>query len=231
MANFDVNWVNGRIVVLCGQQMFIYIWTMQHFTHALEIWWQHQTVLELMGFFTGVLCVWLAAINNIWNWPVAVVSVGIYIFIFFNTHLYADMGLQVYFMAMNIYGWYFWSKKPITEEKTPVLRITPREIAYSIIAVIVFTVFLGSVLKYTTASYPFLDSFCTACSLVGQVFLARKVLENWLIWIFVDIIYLPVYILKHLDVTALMYGLYIFIAIWGYLDWQKEYREQQLQQA
>jgi nicotinamide mononucleotide transporter len=141
------------------------------------------------------------------------------------------MGLQVYFMAMNFYGWYFWNKKPATEEKAPVFRISMREIIYSVIATIVFTVFLGSVLKYTSASFPYLDSFCAACSLVGQVFLARKVLENWLIWIFVDIIYLPIYILKHLDVTAMMYGLYIFIAIWGYFDWRREYREQQLQQA
>ena len=87
-------------------------------------------------------------------------------------------------------------------------------------------------MHYKPASFPYLDSFCTACSLVGQVLLARKVLENWLIWIFVDIIYLPIYILKHLDVTAIMYGLYVFLAIWGYFDWRKEYREQQqLQQA
>jgi nicotinamide mononucleotide transporter len=202
-----------------------------HIIHALQVWWQQQTVIELMGVFTGVLCVLLAAFNNIWNWPVAIVSVGIYIYIFFHTHLYADMGLQVYFMAMNIYGWYFWNNKPATEEKAPVFRISLREIIYSVIATIVFTVFLGSVLKYTSASFPYLDSFCAACSLVGQVFLARKVLENWLIWIFVDIIYLPIYILKHLDVTAMMYGLYIFIAIWGYFDWRREYREQQLQGA
>jgi len=136
------------------------------------------------------------------------------------------MGLQVYFMAMNFYGWYYWNKKPATEEKSPVMRITRREIIYSIIATIVFTVFLGSVLKYTPASYPYIDSFCTACSLVAQVFLARKVLENWLIWIFVDIIYVGVYIFKHLDLTAIMYGVYVGIAIWGFYDWRRDYKAQ-----
>jgi nicotinamide mononucleotide transporter len=200
-----------------------------HITHALQSWWQHQSLLEIIGVITGLLCVALAALNNIWNWPIAIVSVGIYIFIFFDSHLYADMGLQVYFMAMNFYGWYYWSKKPDTEQKIPVMRITSRETIYSIIAVIVFTVFLGSVLKYTPASYPYIDSFCAACSLVAQVFLARKVLENWLIWIFVDVIYVGVYIFKHLDLTAIMYGVYVGLALWGYFDWKKDYREQILQ--
>ena len=197
-----------------------------HITHALHTWWQHQSLLEIMGVITGLLCVGLAALNNIWNWPIAIISVGIYIFIFFDSHLYADMGLQVYFMVMNFYGWYYWSKKPDTEEKSPVMRITEKEILYSIVATVVFTVFLGSVLKYTPASYPYIDSFCAACSLVAQVFLARKVLENWLIWIFVDIIYVGVYIFKQLDLTAIMYGVYVVLALWGYYDWRKDYRKQ-----
>jgi len=194
--------------------------------HALHDWWHQQTWLEITGVITGLLCVGLAAINNIWNWPIAIISVGIYIFIFFNTHLYADMGLQVYFMIMNFYGWYYWSQKPASEEKTPVLLVTRMELIYSVIAVIVFTFILGSLLKYTPASYPFLDSFCAACSLVAQVFLARKVLENWLIWIFVDIIYVGIYIFKHLELTAIMYGIYVILALWGYFDWRREYKRQ-----
>jgi len=197
-----------------------------HITHALHAWWQHQSLLEIMGVITGLLCVGLAALNNIWNWPIAIISVGIYIFIFFDSHLYADMGLQVYFMGMNIYGWYYWSQKPASEDKTPVMRITQQEVMYSLIAVVVFTIFLGSVLKYTPASYPYIDSFCAACSLVAQVFLARKVLENWLIWIFVDIIYEGVYIFKNLDLTAIMYAVYVGLALWGYMDWKKDYRKQ-----
>ena len=194
--------------------------------HALHDWWHQQTWLEITGVITGLLCVALAAINNIWNWPIAVVSVGIYIFIFFNAHLYADMGLQVYFMIMNFYGWYYWNQKPASEEKAPVLIVTQRELVYATIAVIVFTFILGSLLKYTPASYPFLDSFCAACSLVGQVFLARKVLENWLIWIFVDVIYVGIYIFKHLELTAIMYGIYVILALWGYFDWRRDYKKQ-----
>jgi nicotinamide mononucleotide transporter len=189
-------------------------------------WWHQQTWLEITGVITGLLCVYLAAINNIWNWPIAIISVGIYIFIFYDKHLFADTGLQVYFMAMNFYGWYYWSRKPATEEKSPVLLITKKEIVFSAIAIVIFTFILGSLLKYTSASYPFIDSFCTACSLVAQVFLARKVLENWLIWIFVDVIYVGVYIFKGLDLTAVMYAIYVGIALLGYFDWKKDYKKQ-----
>jgi nicotinamide mononucleotide transporter len=194
--------------------------------HALQTWWQHQSLLEVIGVITGLLCVYLAAKNNIWNWPIAIISVAIYIFIFYDSHLFADMGLQVYFLITNIYGWYFWSRKPNAEQKTPVMRIKKTEIILSIVAIIVFTFILGSVLKYTTASYPYIDSFCTACSLVAQVFLARKVLENWLIWIFVDIIYVGVYLFKDLHLTAIMYAIYVGIALLGYIDWKKDWRKQ-----
>lgn len=194
--------------------------------HALQNWWQQQTLLEVIGVITGLLCVYLAAKNIIWNWPFAIISVIIYIFIFFEAHLFADMGLQVYFLGMNIYGWYYWSRKPATETKTPVMRIKKTETFLSIIAIVVFTFILGSVLKYTTASFPYLDSFCTACSLVAQILLARKVLENWLIWIFVDVIYVGVYIFKNLHLTAIMYAIYVGIALLGYIDWKKDWYKQ-----
>jgi nicotinamide mononucleotide transporter len=194
--------------------------------HALQAWWQGQSWLEIVGVITGLLCVYLAAKNIIWNWPIAIISVVIYIFIFYNTRLFADMGLQVYFLITNIYGWYFWSKKPLTKAKTPVILIKKKEVLFSIIAIVVFTYILGSVLKYTPASYPFIDSFCTACSLVAQLFLARKVLENWLIWIFVDIIYVGVYLFKGLDLTAIMYAIYVGIALMGYIDWKRDYKKQ-----
>jgi nicotinamide mononucleotide transporter len=167
--------------------------------------------------------VYLAAKNNIWNWPIAIVSVGIYIVIFLEAKLYADTGLQVYFLAMNIYGWWFWSRKPADAPKVPVKRITKTEILLSSMGVVVFTALIGLFLYHKTdAAFPFIDSFCTACSLIAQIFLARKVLENWLIWIFVDIIYVGVYLAKGLHLTAGMYGLYVYIAFMGYLAWRKD---------
>jgi nicotinamide mononucleotide transporter len=184
--------------------------------------------LEWCGVVTGILCVWLAAKNNILSWPIAIISVLIYIVIFYNAKLYADMGLQVYFFIMNVYGWYFWSNnKNQDEASSPVLSISKKEIIISIVAVIAFSYIIGTLLhRNTDASFPFIDSFCTACSLVAQVFLARKVMENWLIWIFVDIIYVGVYFSKDLYATGLMYALYVYIAAVGYTDWRKIYRTQ-----
>lgn len=179
--------------------------------------------LEWAGVFTGILCVWLAAKNNSYNWPIAIVSVLIYVVIFYETRLYSDMGLQVYFLLMNIYGWYFWTrKKDKAEESRPIGTIKKNEIIISVIAIVALTIIPGFFLhQHTQAAYPYIDSFCTACSLVAQVFLARKVLENWLIWIFVDIIYVGVYLSKGLYPTAMMYTLYIYIAWVGYKGWQK----------
>lgn len=184
-------------------------------------------MLEVVGVISGLLCVYLAAKNIIWNWPLAIISVAIYIFIFYDSHLFADMGLQVYFLSINIYGWYFWSRKKPSEAKTPVTLIKQREILLSALAIVIFTFLLGWLLyNHTTASYPYLDSFCTACSIVAQFFMARKVLQNWLLWIFVDAIYVGIYIFKDLHLTAVMYAIYIVIALIGYVDWKKEYRKQ-----
>lgn len=184
--------------------------------------------LEWFGVFTGILCVWLAAKNNIYNWPIAIISVVIYMFIFFESKLYADMGLQVYFFIMNIYGWYYWSKSTNNPKASrPIANVGQKEILLSIIGIIVFTFLLGQLLyKNTDAALPYLDSFCTACSLVAQIFLARKIIQNWLIWIFIDIVYVGMYISKDLYATAIMYALYVYIALVGYLDWRKLYREQ-----
>jgi nicotinamide mononucleotide transporter len=184
--------------------------------------------LEWFGVVTGTLCVWLAAKNNIFSWPIAIISVSIYIFIFYDSKLYADMGLQFYFFAMNVYGWYYWSKKSNQQaQERPIGMISKKEIILSIIGVILFTLGLGYFLhRSTDASFPFLDSFCTACSLIAQALLARRVLQNWLIWIFVDAIYVIMYFSKDLYATGIMYLLYIFIATMGYNDWKKIYHEQ-----
>lgn len=193
---------------------------------TLQAWWQAQSLLEVAGVISGLLCVYLAAKNIIWNWPLAIISVAIYIFIFYDSRLFADMGLQVYFLGINIYGWYFWSQKSPTT-KTPVTSIKKNEVLLSALAIVAFTLLLGWLLfEHTTASYPYLDSFCTACSIVAQFFMARKVLQNWLLWVFVDAIYVGIYIFKDLHLTAVMYAIYIVIALIGYFDWKREYKNQ-----
>ncbi|MCJ8208274.1 nicotinamide riboside transporter PnuC [Mucilaginibacter sp. RS28] len=201
--------------------------------HAFLDWWHQQSWIELIGVITGLVCVALAAINNIWNWPFAIVNVALYIYIFFNARLYADMGLQVYLLCINTYGWYYWSRKPADETKVPVAQINSKQLLWSALTILIVTPFLGftliklaPVLHYQPASYPYLDSFCTACSIVAQILMARKVLQNWLLWVFVDVIYVGVYIAKNLHATAFMYAVYVIIALLGFIDWRKDYQKQ-----
>ncbi|WP_395810198.1 nicotinamide riboside transporter PnuC [Daejeonella sp.] len=199
------------------------------FILAVTDWLKSQSLLEISGVISGILCVYLAAKNNIWNWPLAIISVLIYTFIFFEEKLYADAGLQIYFLFTNIYGWYFWTKKSTEYNKTPVSFASKKLIFLSILSIFLFAFLLGTFLfKSTDAAFPYIDSFCTACSLVAQLFLARKIIENWLIWIFVDIIYIGVYLIKDLHLTAGMYAIYVLIAIMGYINWKKEYKQSKL---
>jgi nicotinamide mononucleotide transporter len=201
------------------------------FILAVTDWLKSQSLLEISGVISGILCVYLAARNNIWSWPLAIISVSIYIIIFYETKLYADAGLQVYFLITNIYGWYFWSRKSEKDDKVPVSFASGKSIFLSLIAILIFTLLLGTFLyRGTDASFPYIDSFCTACSLVAQLFLARKIIENWLIWIFVDIIYVGVYLMKDLHLTAGMYALYVLIATMGYISWKKEFKQSKLPQ-
>lgn len=204
-----------------------------HLIHALQQWLHQQSWLELVGLVTGLLCVYLAARNSIWNWPFAIINTAICVYVFAKAALYADMGQNAYLFCLNIYGWYYWSQRPPNEAKLPVVRISQKQILTAIIITLLATPAMGFLLvklsaigHYQPAAYPYLDSFCSVISLTAQVFMARKVLENWLMWIFVDIIYTGIYIAKGLEPFALMFGIYTIIALMGYLDWRKDYKKQ-----
>ncbi|GAB2530007.1 nicotinamide riboside transporter PnuC [Rufibacter soli] len=184
--------------------------------------WNVETVTEVVGVITGLLCVWLAARQNIWTFPVALVSVLLYIMVFFDARLYADMGLQVMFAVLNIYGWYMWLHKGSQRAERPVTRMTKKQWGWLLLFVPAFTLVLGLYLHHNTnADLAYWDSATTAVSLGAQWLMSRKKLENWLIWIVVDAVYVPIYIYKELYPTALLYFLYLALAWWGYVDWKK----------
>ncbi|HEY4322712.1 MAG TPA: nicotinamide riboside transporter PnuC [Mucilaginibacter sp.] len=193
----------------------------QHIAEQFE----QTTWLEWMGAITGIYCVYLAAKQNIWNWPVGIVSVVAYTVVFFKSQLYGDAGLQIYFLGTGIYGWYFWLHKKEQQEK-PVTSLNAKEYILVIIATIILSLLLGLFLeKFTPTNVPYIDGFCTAVSFVAQILMTRKVLQNWTLWIFVDICYVPLYIYKNLYVTAILYIILLVLASLGHIDWKKEYRK------
>lgn len=184
-------------------------------------------IIEILGVVTGFICVWLAARNNIWNFPITILSVFFYIIVFYRARLYADMGLQFYFLGMAIYGWYYWiDRSDSGEEIKPVQRITPALIGIGILGIGIFTVLFGTFLDRQTDAYlPYLDSLCAGGSLFGSFLLSRRIMENWLVWIIVDVIYLYLYVSKELYLTTLLYLAYIVVAVFGYREWKKNWEK------
>ena len=180
-------------------------------------------LIELIGVVTGIACVWLAAKQNIWTWPLGLVSVGMYVLVFYDARLYADMGLNVFYFVTSMYGWYVWlyGGKNNTERK--VGRVSRKELVVLLGLGLVFSVSLGYFLdNYTDADLSYTDSATTAVSLIGYWMMAKKQLENWIVWLVVDVVYVGVYTYKDLYLTSFLYFVFLLLSIKGYLDWKKE---------
>lgn len=185
---------------------------------------QQTSWLEWLGTVSGFACVYLAARQNIWNWPVAIISVVAYCILFYDYKLYGDAVLQIYFLATSVYGWYYWLKRKEQHAK-PVVSLT-RHNDYKVVgSIIILSVLMGLFLnKFTDTDVPYADGFCTAVSFTAQFLMTRKVLQNWILWIIADICYVPLYLYKGLNLTALLYILFLVIAVMGYLEWRKTWR-------
>ncbi len=190
---------------------------------AFAHYWQATTALELVAAATGFACVWLAARESIWNFPVAIVSCLLYVLVYFGAKLYADCGLQGLFILLSGYGWYQWLYGGDNAAELGVTHATGREWGLGAAFAALFTLGFGYYLRHhTDATFPYVDSFITAGSIVAQYLLTRKRLENWLLWLLVDVIYVPMLWYKQLYTTSLLYFLYLALAAYGYWQWRRE---------
>lgn len=187
----------------------------------------HTSLLEWIASISGFLCVYLAARQNILNWPISMISVGIYAFLFYHSKLYGDAVLQVYFLGTAIYGWFYWINRK-EEKPRAIASFTAKQMSLTAAIIAGLTFALGYYLdNFTPSDVPYIDGFCTAISFVAQFLMTRKVLQNWLLWVFVDICYIPLYIHKDLALTSLLYLAFAIIAWRGYADWKNEYQKAQ----
>jgi nicotinamide mononucleotide transporter len=170
--------------------------------------------------------VYLSAREKIWSWPTAILNVSLYTFIFLKAGLYSDMGLQVVYLVLSIYGWYQWLRGGENRTVLKVSRASSR--VWMIGGALALVVWL-SLAQYTSTlpgvSLPYLDSGLTALSLLAQWMMTRKILENWILWIIADIAYVPMYISKELYVTAGLYSVFLVLAIMGFIGWRRSLRE------
>lgn len=177
------------------------------------------SVIETFAVFFGLLSVWYAKKEKIWLYPTGIVSIIIYINLTFQHKLYGDMGIQVYYLIMSIYGWYFWIKGKGAQVTLPISKNKKQE------NLIVFLLFLGSFLLIqfglglTDSNVPVWDALTSALAIAGMWLMARKKIEHWIAWIIVDSISVPLYIYKGLPLTSLQFLIFTILALWGYLTW------------
>ncbi len=185
--------------------------------------------LEIIGTIVGLVYLYLEYKASIHLWIAGIIMPAIYIFIYWDAGLYADFGINVYYLLAALYGWFLWkygNKNKCSEasngNELPISKI-PKRLIFPSILVFVLTFILISyiLISFTDSNVPYLDSFTTALSIVGMWMLARKFIEQWWVWIVVDLVSAGLYVYKELYMTSGLYALYAVIAFFGYLNWKK----------
>ena len=182
------------------------------------------TALEAVSFVTGALCVWLVVRENVWNFPIGLLNVATFSIVFFQSRLFADAGLQVVYFVMGIVGWTLWLRGGKNHTPLNLSRIGIAELAWICVFVVVSTLGLWQTLHYLGGSASFWDALTTSLSLASQWMLNRKQLENWLGWIIVDTIYIPLYVSKGLFLTAILYSIFLCMAFIGWNQWHRSWK-------
>jgi nicotinamide mononucleotide transporter len=184
---------------------------------------------EIIAVILGVIAVYFSTKQNVWTYPLGIISVFIYIFIFYEVKLYADMGLQVFFIILQAYGWYEWLYGGENKTILHVSRISLRNILYNILFIVFGTAILGYTLhQLTDASLPYVDSFLAVLSMSGQWMMARKYVESWHVWIMVNIGSIGMYGFKELYFTMILYAVYLLLAVMGLRDWNSDMKKREV---
>lgn len=183
--------------------------------------------LELVAVIFGIISVFLSVREHIWSWPTALVNVALYTLLFYRSGLYSDMGLQVVYFALSLYGWYEWLYGGRGHTELQVSRTPPKVWStLGIIAILFWAVDGWATSKLPGVALPYVDAATTTVSLVAQYLMTRKHLENWILWIIVDVVYVGMLIFKGLNLTAFNYGIYLVLAVMGYVSWKKSLQGQ-----
>jgi nicotinamide mononucleotide transporter len=181
--------------------------------------------MEVFGFVTGASCVALLVRQNIWNWPVGILNNLAFSLLFFRTGLYADVGLQGFYIVISVYGWWSWLHGGRGHGALRVSRVPPPMALVLALGVGLITALLTWLLRrYTNSTVPVLDSLITALSLVAQFMMTRKWVENWAVWITANCLSVGLLIYKGLYVTAALYLVYQVLCTMGWVEWHRALR-------
>jgi nicotinamide mononucleotide transporter len=171
----------------------------------------------------GLMNVGLLVLRSVWNYPFGLAMVTLYFFVFRGQQLYSDMLLQIFFFAVQLYGWWSWvrAKQQAGEVRVELLRGQERAICIAVTAAV--SLALGFLMaRYTNAAAPYVDAAIAGMSISAQLLLAWRKLENWLLWILTDIVAIGLYLSKGLHPTAILYGVFLILSIIGFIDWRRK---------
>jgi nicotinamide mononucleotide transporter len=184
--------------------------------------WIVDNYIEILGAVTGMVYIYFSIRRIIWLWPLGIITSAFYVFIFFDSRFYADMGLQVYYFAISIYGWRTWKTIKEDEGKIPVKRIAFYQLIMFLFYTIILTFIISLILiNYTDSPLPVWDAFTTAGSILATYMLAKRYIENWLFWIVIDVISIGLYLYRGLYPTVVLFAVYSVMAVVGYYKWKE----------
>lgn len=178
--------------------------------------------IEVLGFLTGALCVWLVVRRNIWNFPVGMANNVFFLVLFMQAGLYADAGLQIVYLWLAVIGWYWWLHGAAGHGPLHVTRTPRSALPWLVVGVVAMTAVMALLLaSYTDSTVPLWDGLTTALSLTAQFMLNRKWIGNWLAWITADVLYIGLYGYKDLWLTSVLYGIFLAMCVAGYVQWRR----------
>lgn len=201
-------------------------------TAAVSLWMRSRgaaSSLEVFSFVTGALCVWLTVKQSIWNFPISLINVTAFCFVFFKARLFGDAALQLVYFVLTIHGWYLWLHGGEQRGRLLVSRIPIAEAIVVTAVGVLITIAMTLYFRRINDAAPLLDALTTSLSLCAQYMLNRKYLENWLCWIAADVIYIPLYFHKDLRLTSLLYIIFLSMCVIGLREWRRSYREDRVQ--
>ncbi len=183
--------------------------------------------LEIVGTIIGFVYLWQEVKASIWLWITGIIMPAIYTVVFFQSGLYADFGIQVYYIIAALYGFLFWKFGKKQDKPLPIVHTTARQgVILSLITILVFVPIYLILTKFTDSTVPFYDSATTALSIVALWMLAKKHVEQWLVWIAVDAVSSGLYFYKGIYFTAVLYVVNTVVAVYGYKKWNLMEKQQ-----
>ncbi len=194
---------------------------------SLTAAWQAMSAWEIVAVALAIAYLLLAMKESLWCWYAAFVSTAIFTMLFWDASLLMESGLQIYYLAMAVYGWYQWRSKRESDHGLQIHRWSKNRHLMVIASVVALSFISGNLLaNHTDAAWPYVDSFTTWGSVVTTYMVTRKVLENWLYWLVIDSISIVLYWDRGLYLTALLFVVYLVICVFGYLQWRQHYHSQ-----